>query len=70
VEERPKLLGLLKADPEVSALMPYEELESLFNEQYYLRYIDDVFKRLGLTKTQWKNKSSTSEPTELAPRAI
>ncbi len=62
------LLSLLKADPEVTATLPPSELEPLFNEQYYLRYIDDIFKRLGLTKTQWK--SSIAKPTELAPKAI
>ena len=61
-------LSLLKADPEVTATLPPGELEPLFDTQYYLRYIDDIFRRLGLTETQWK--SSIVEPTELAPRAI
>jgi len=47
-------LNLLKADPEVTAALPPEELEPLFDYQYYLRYIDDIFERLGLTKAQWK----------------
>jgi len=63
-------ISLLKADPEVTTTLPQQELEPLFDEQYYLRYIDDIFERLGLTKTQWKKKSSITEPTELAPRAI
>jgi len=63
-------LSLLKADPEVTATLSQEELEPLFDEQYYLRYIDDIFKRLGLTETQWKEKPTMAEPTELAPRAI
>ena len=49
------LLTLLKADPEVTATLPQSELEPLFDYQYYLRYIDDIFERLGLTKTQWKS---------------
>jgi len=61
-------LGLLKADPEVTDALPQGELEPLFNEQYYLRYIDDIFERLGLTKAQWKG--TIAEPSELAPRAI
>ncbi|MBA7706840.1 Adenylosuccinate lyase [subsurface metagenome] len=61
-------LSLLKADPEVTATLPEPELEPLFDAQYYLRYIDDIFQRLGLTETQWKSK--LAEPTELAPRAI
>ncbi|MBA7628200.1 Adenylosuccinate lyase [subsurface metagenome] len=61
-------LTLLKADPEVTTTLPQSELEPLFNYQYYLRYIDDIFTRLGLTKAQWQ--SDITEPAELAPRAI
>ncbi len=63
-------LTLLKADAEVTAAIPPEELEPLFNEQYYLRYIDDIFKRVGLTETQWKGKVSTKASPNLAPRTI
>jgi len=62
------LLTLLKADPEVTATLPQSELEPLFDYQYYLRYIDDIFERLGLTRVQWKG--SIPEPTELMPRAL
>ncbi len=61
-------LSLLKADTEVTATLPPRELEPLFDEQYYLRYIDEIFKRVGLTPAQWK--STIAEPTDLAPRAI
>jgi len=60
-------LSLLKADPEVTAVLP--ELEPLFDEQYYLRYIDDIFERLGLTESQWRGKT-VSGTSELAPGAI
>jgi len=63
-------LNLLKADSEVTATLPPEELEPLFDEQYYLRYIDNIFKRLGLTETQRKDKASVAESSELAPRTI
>ena len=62
------LLSLLKADPEVTAALPQPELEPLFDYQYFLRYIDDIFERLGLTRAQWKG--GVPEPTELTPRAI
>jgi len=65
-----KFLSLLKADPEVTAILPQAELEPLFDYQYYLRYIDDIFARLGLTEAQWKKKPGIAEPTELAPRTI
>ncbi len=63
-----KFLTLLKADPEVTAVLPQPELEALFDVQYYLRYIDDIFRRLGLTSTQWKPK--TTKPIDLTPRAL
>jgi adenylosuccinate lyase len=62
------LLGLLKADPEVTASLSREELESLFDHNYYLRYVDDIFKRLGLTERQWPE--AVSETASLAPRTI
>jgi len=61
-------LNLLKADAEVIAALPSEELEALFDYQYYLRYVDDIFKRLGLTEAQWKG--SRAKLIELAPRTI
>jgi adenylosuccinate lyase len=61
-------LALLKADAEVAAVLPPEELEPLFDEQYYLRYIDDVFERLGLTESQWQGGVAGS--SDLAPRSI
>jgi adenylosuccinate lyase len=54
-------LELLKADKEVLAVLPVEELESIF---------DDIFKRLGLTETQWKKKYMALEPKQLGPRAL
>jgi len=62
-------LTLLKADAEVTATLPEAELEPLFDEKYYLRYIDDIFKRLGLTEVQWREKS-VGGPGDLAPRSI
>jgi adenylosuccinate lyase len=61
-------LNLLKADPEVAKSLPQPELEALFDYQYYLRHIEEIFERLGLTKAQWK--SAMPESTNLAPRAL
>ncbi len=63
-------LSLLKADSEVTAALSQSELEPLFDEQYYLLYVNGIFKRLGLTEAQWKKKPGTVEPGELAPRAV
>ena len=48
-KERVDFLHLLKADSEVTAQLPPAELESLFDYQYYLKHVDQVFQRLGLT---------------------
>jgi len=63
-------LSLLKADSQVTATLPQGELEPLFDEQYYLRYVNEIFERLGLTEAQWKEKPGIAKPSELAPRAI
>ena len=65
-------LNLLKADTEIAAVLPSSELEPLFDYNFYLRYVDEIFKRLGLTESQWKKKSITTiiGPTHLAPGAI
>lgn len=44
--ERGDFLELLKTDTEVIDLLPLSELESLFDHQYYLRYVDHIFHRL------------------------
>ena len=61
-------LTLIKADTEVAGTLSKEELEKLFDYQYYLQHVDDVFLRLGLTKSQWQG--SIPDTTELGPRAI
>jgi adenylosuccinate lyase len=48
-----KFVTLLKADPEVMAVLSVKELEALFDYNYYLRFVDDIFRRLGLTDKQW-----------------
>ncbi len=63
-------LTLLKADPAVTGKLPEAELETLFDYKYYLRYVDEIFQRLGLTEAQWKERPSRAEPSDLAPRAI
>ena len=60
-------LALLKADTEVTSTLPQGELEPMFDYQYYLQHVDEIFERLGLTKVQWKG--SIAEPGRLSPRA-
>ncbi|MBN1161105.1 MAG: adenylosuccinate lyase [Dehalococcoidales bacterium] len=47
-------LPLLKADSEVKSVLAAAELEKLFDYKYYLQHVDDIFLRLGLTKSQWQ----------------
>ncbi len=63
-------MTLLKADAELCAVLPEAELEALFDYNYYLRYVDDIFERLGLTRSQWKNVIAEVSPQELAPHSI
>ncbi len=63
-------LKLLKADKEVTALISAGEIEALFDYKYYLRHVDDIFKRLGLTSHQWKKKPGNGQGGTLIPRAI
>jgi adenylosuccinate lyase len=67
-KDNKNFLTLLKADSEVTNTLPLPELEPLFDYNYYLRYVDDIFARLGLTKAQWQ--SDMTGPIDLAPRAI
>jgi adenylosuccinate lyase len=46
--------SLLKADSALSKAISAKELEALFDYQFYTQHVDDIFKRLGLTKSQWQ----------------
>ncbi|NLL89530.1 MAG: adenylosuccinate lyase [Dehalococcoidales bacterium] len=63
-------LKLLKADKEVIEKISPEELDSIFDYKYYLRFVDEIFKRLGLTESQCKKKYMALEPKQLGPRAL
>ena len=67
---RKTFLSLLKSDAEITATLPIPEIEPLFDYQYYLRYVDEIFQRLGLTESQWKKKASIYKPTTLAPGSL
>ena len=69
-EKGKSFLSLLEADRRITAHLSKKELNSLFDYNYYLKYVDTVFERLGLTKTGRGKKAGKTEPTELAPRAL
>ncbi len=61
-EENKSFLALIKADTEVTNVLSPEELENIFDYQFYLLHVDDIFLRLGLTKSQWQGSiSNTAE---------
>jgi adenylosuccinate lyase len=55
-------LSLLKADPAVSKVITKEELESIFDYKFYTQHVDDIFLRLGLTKSQWQGAIAENQP--------
>jgi adenylosuccinate lyase len=64
-------LALLKSDPEVMKAIKPEELEKIFDYQYYLAHVNEIFIRLGLTEAQWRPVSSPATASaRLAPRTI
>jgi adenylosuccinate lyase len=65
--ENKDFLKLLKSDRKVTASLPPGELEKLFDYQYYLRHIDEIFHRLGLTEARRSGRTKTGK---LAPRTI
>jgi adenylosuccinate lyase len=57
-------LNLLKADDELTDALPVKELEALFDYQYYLQHVDEIFQRLGLTKSQWQGAIQETRENE------
>jgi adenylosuccinate lyase len=51
-QEQAPLKELLAADLEVRAQMSGDDLDSLFDYEYYVRYVDDAFARIGLLTPQ------------------
>jgi adenylosuccinate lyase len=66
-KEKTSFLRLLKADADVKAHLSDKELESLFDYNYFMRHVDSVFSRLGLTQ---KKKTRAVKAAELAPQSL
>ncbi len=69
-EERRSFLGLLKADRRITARLTKVELDSLFDYAYYLKYVDDIFKRLGLARAKQRRKAGKTRSAGPAPRVV
>lgn len=65
--EKKGFLALLEADKRITSHLSKEELKSLFDYDYYLKYVDIVFERLGLSEVK---QAEQAEAESLAPRAI
>jgi adenylosuccinate lyase len=61
-------ITLLKADNDVKDVITAAELDKIFDYQYYLQNVDEIFRRIGLTKAQWQG--SINDNVELKPRSI
>jgi adenylosuccinate lyase len=66
-EEKKSFLSLLEADRRIAARLSKKELSSLFDYGYYLKHVDEVFERLGLSKAK---KARQAGAESLAPRTI
>jgi adenylosuccinate lyase len=66
-EEKKGFLSLLEADGRITTHLSKDELKSFFDYGYYLKYVDNVFERLGLSRMK---KAERAEAESLAPRAI
>jgi adenylosuccinate lyase len=67
-EGKKDFLSLLEADRQITARLSKKELKSLFDYGYYLKHVDEVFERLGLSKA--RKKAERAEIESLAPRTI
>lgn len=66
-QEKKGLSSLLKADAKIMAYLSESELESLFDYNYYLEYVDSIFERLGLTEAK---KLKQTEVEKLTPQSL
>jgi adenylosuccinate lyase len=69
-EKRRSFLSLLEADRRITTRLSKLELNSLFNYNYYLKYVDDIFGRLQLTKTGRGKKAIKGASAGLPPRTL
>jgi len=72
-EKKKGLLTLLKTDGRVTGHLSEAELESLFDHNYHLRHVGDIFDRIGLggrTADSGHGDETKLSPGELAPRAL
>jgi adenylosuccinate lyase len=67
-EKSKSFLTLLEADRRITTRLSKLELNSLFDYNYYLKYVEDIFERLQLTRTGRRTKASKAQSARFAPR--
>ncbi|HEU65678.1 MAG TPA: adenylosuccinate lyase, partial [Chloroflexi bacterium] len=63
-------LALLLRDKKITNYLTEDELKSLFDYNYYLKHVDTIFERLGLTRTKQEREAGKAGTVGLAPRAV
>ncbi|HSW57473.1 MAG TPA: adenylosuccinate lyase, partial [Dehalococcoidales bacterium] len=63
-------LTLLKSDPDVMAVIKPAELEGIFDYNYYLGHVNEIFNRLGLTESQWREPAPAKRRGKLSSRNV
>jgi len=63
-------LALLQMDGRITGLLSERELHTLFDYDYFLKHVDGVFDRLGLTGAEHGQRTDRDESSGLAPRAV
>jgi adenylosuccinate lyase len=63
-------LTLLKHDPEVMEVINDKELEEIFDYKFYLGHVNEIFNRLGLTESQWREQPPAKRRGKLSPGNI
>ena len=66
-KQRTSFLDLLMTDTEVMAHLSEKELKPIFDYNYFIKHVDKVFQRLGLTG---KKRAKAVKAGELAPQAL
>jgi adenylosuccinate lyase len=69
-ENRESFLSLLQRNRRVTSHLSKEELKSLFDYSYYIKYVDEVFQRLGLGEIKRGKKAGKARAASLAPRTM
>jgi adenylosuccinate lyase len=62
--------SLLEADRRIATRLSELELKPLFDYNYYLKYVDDIFERLQLKGTGRRRNVGGAGSRKLAPRAV